>query len=188
MIGGLAMRMRPFAIGIGLAAGLMIVAPVVPVDAQGARRPEATQVNRALIDTLVPHHQMAVAMADEAINRAQHDDLKAFARKLKENQEKEITQMKQWRSSWFGSSDTPTPPKDLLMPHLPSGSEFDKAWMEHLIMHHQSAIDLATVGLSGETRPEMRELAQKLVRTQRDEQKQLRGWIDAWYPRKSDSK
>ncbi len=54
------------------------------------------------ITMMIPHHQGAVAMAKDALNKAQHPEMKAFAQKIIEDQDKEIRQMTEWRTRWYG--------------------------------------------------------------------------------------
>ena len=54
----------------------------------------------AFIDAMIPHHQMAVMMAQVATMRAEHPELQALARTMIDDQQREITQMQTWRSAW----------------------------------------------------------------------------------------
>jgi uncharacterized protein (DUF305 family) len=54
----------------------------------------------AFIDAMVPHHQMAVMMAQVATMRAEHPELQALAQTMIDAQQREIAQMQSWRASW----------------------------------------------------------------------------------------
>jgi uncharacterized protein (DUF305 family)/uncharacterized cupredoxin-like copper-binding protein len=56
------------------------------------------------IDTMVPHHQMAVMMAQVASMRAEHPELQALAHKMVADQQWEIAQMQTWRAAWSGAA------------------------------------------------------------------------------------
>jgi uncharacterized protein (DUF305 family) len=58
----------------------------------------------ALIDAMVPHHQMAVVMAQMASMRAEHPELRALAQSMVADQQREIDQMQTWRATWSGSA------------------------------------------------------------------------------------
>lgn len=54
------------------------------------------------IDMMIPHHEGAIAMAKDARDKAQHAELKKMAEEIIKAQEKEIEQLKKWRSDWYG--------------------------------------------------------------------------------------
>jgi uncharacterized protein (DUF305 family) len=53
---------------------------------------------------MIPHHQMAVMMAQVATMRAEHPELQALAQTMIDDQQREITQMQVWRSAWSGEA------------------------------------------------------------------------------------
>jgi len=52
------------------------------------------------IDMIVPHHQMAIDMSRDALKKAQHAQLKTFARTTIDKQQKEKAQLSKWRAAW----------------------------------------------------------------------------------------
>ena len=52
------------------------------------------------IDMIVPHHQMAIDMSKETLKKAQHAQLKIFARTTIDKQQKEKAQLIKWRAAW----------------------------------------------------------------------------------------
>lgn len=140
---------------------------------------QASDADRAFIDGMVPHHEMANMMADDAIAKADHADLKEFAQKVKTDQTAEITELRNYRQQWFGSSNTPAMNHSQMMT-IADDANFDRKWAETMIEHHQGAIDMAKQALAAATRPETKALAQRVVDAQTKEQEQLRAWIRAW--------
>lgn len=53
------------------------------------------------LDTMVPHHESAVAMAKMISSRTKNADLNSFATAIVADQNKEISQMKKWRADWY---------------------------------------------------------------------------------------
>ncbi len=49
---------------------------------------------------MIPHHEGAIIMANEAIQKATKDELKTLAKAIIKAQEAEIKQMKEWQSAW----------------------------------------------------------------------------------------
>lgn len=52
------------------------------------------------IDMMIPHHEGAVAMAKDALQKAQHPEIKTMSNDVIRAQEAEIKQMKNWKSKW----------------------------------------------------------------------------------------
>jgi uncharacterized protein (DUF305 family) len=64
---------------------------------------EASQGQRfdaMFIDMMTRHHQGAVRMAQDALKKAQHKEVKDFAKTIIEEQKKEIAQMSRWKKDW----------------------------------------------------------------------------------------
>jgi uncharacterized protein (DUF305 family) len=52
------------------------------------------------IDMMVPHHEGAIAMAKNALQKAEHAEIKKLANEIIRAQEAEITKMKEWKTQW----------------------------------------------------------------------------------------
>lgn len=50
------------------------------------------------IDMMIPHHQGAIQMAQDALAKAEHPEVKVLAQQIIDKQQKEIDQMKLWKS------------------------------------------------------------------------------------------
>lgn len=62
----------------------------------------AKPFDKAFIDAMIPHHQMAVAAARRELQRGSHAKLKALARSVIADQQREIREMRNWRKAWYG--------------------------------------------------------------------------------------
>lgn len=51
---------------------------------------------------MIPHHEGAIAMANLALDRAAHAEVKALAQAIITSQSTEIDQMNQWLADWYG--------------------------------------------------------------------------------------
>jgi uncharacterized protein (DUF305 family) len=69
------------------------VSPVVP---GMMNRPE-----QHFIVMMIPHHEGAIAMADLALSRAQHPEIKQLAESIKTTQTREIQQMRDLYKQWY---------------------------------------------------------------------------------------
>ena len=61
-----------------------------------------------------------------------------------------------------------------------TGDEFDKAFIEQMIMHHQSAIDMAAPGEKNAQHQELKDLTKAVVSAQTQEIKQMKQWQKDW--------
>lgn len=146
---------------------------------ENSRAPQsASEADRSFIDGMVPHHGMAMYSADMAFARAVHPELRLKAREMKEMQGEETALLVGWKKRWLGTDSVPTP----MMPRdSPGGTNFDLEWMRMMVTHHQGAIDMATLTLRADARPESDSLAQAIIDTQREEQRLFRTWAQEWY-------
>ena len=55
------------------------------------------------IDSMIPHHQGALVMAQEVLQNSKRPELIKLARGIITDQNKEITQMQLWRKQWYGN-------------------------------------------------------------------------------------
>ena len=63
-----------------------------------------------------------------------------------------------------------------------SNAPYDALFIDSMIMHHQGAIDMANQALKQATKPEIKTLAENIVKDQQTEIKQMQEWRKAWYP------
>ncbi len=161
-----------------------------------------SELDELFINMMVPHHQGAVAMANIALERAEHPEIKDMANAIIASQQAEINQMKSWKQKWYGSSETPPMSAMPMLEEMPgmggmghtmdmqadvdvlknAAEPFDLAFIDAMIPHHQSAIDAARKVLETGVHPEMKELAQQIIDAQQSEIDQMKSWRQSWYP------
>jgi uncharacterized protein (DUF305 family) len=153
-----------------------------------------SQVDKQFIAMMIPHHEQAIQMADLALNRAKHPELKQLAQTIKQDQTREIQQMRTWYKSWYGIEVVAIPMNGQQMPQsdgmqgmrmdlaaLKNAPDFDQEFLRQMIFHHQMAIQMGQMDASRFTRPELRELAGSIVKTQTTEIGQMQKWYQTWY-------
>ncbi len=59
---------------------------------------------------------------------------------------------------------------------------FDAQFIDSMIMHHQSAVQMAEQALNESQRSEIKQLAQNIMTTQNQEIEQMQQWREQWYP------
>jgi uncharacterized protein (DUF305 family) len=170
------------------------------------------EVNQHFITMMIPHHQQAVEMANLALTRAKHLEIKKLAQAIKTDQTREIQQMQTWYKAWYGKEVPITAmnhpemmamhqrmgqqmnPDMMKMPMncnmmamnidlaaLKNAPDFDKEFIRQMIPHHRMAVMMSQMATNKATKPEIRNLAQSIVKTQMAEINQMQQWYQAWY-------
>jgi uncharacterized protein (DUF305 family) len=143
------------------------------------------------IDAMVPHHQGAIEIAQVALDNAEHPEILALAEEIVAAQETEIGQLKAIKQEQFGTSEVAMDMSAEEMEgigvtmdpqELANQDSFDKAFIDNMIPHHESAIEMAQVALEESENPEIRQITAAIVDAQEREIEQMRSWRDEWYP------
>jgi len=58
------------------------------------------QFDLRLLNAMIPHHEGAVVMANDALNK-KRPEIKKLAQKIIASQKAEIKQMQQWKQAWY---------------------------------------------------------------------------------------
>ena len=169
---------------------------------QSGKQSEAFDAH--FIEQMIPHHEDAITMAKIAQTKAKRPEVKELANNIIDSQGKEITQMKNWYKDWFGK-DVPVNSQTMNqhgmmgnsssmhmgmmgdesdMEGLESAEDFDKAFIEEMIPHHQMAVMMANMLSGGTQRPEMKKLAKEIIDAQTKEISEMRQWYSEWGYRK----
>ena len=150
------------------------------------------------IDGMMMHHKGAVAMAKEALEKSQRPEIKQLANNIIEAQNKEIAQMKQWRTAWYpkasqqpvayGGANKSVMPmsakqqESMMSQDLGAADDkFDLRFLNAMIPHHEDALVMAKDAIGKSTRPEIKQLNQDILTSQQAEIKQMQQWRKAWY-------
>jgi uncharacterized protein (DUF305 family) len=146
--------------------------------------------DRAFIDAMVPHHQGAVEMAEVALENADHEEIRSLAEDIVSAQEAEIEELKAIKQQEFGTSEVPMEMSAKEMEamgmtdpgELATKDPFDKAFIDAMIPHHLSAIEMASVALRKSDNAQIKEIAGDIVDAQKKEIAQMQRWREEWYP------
>lgn len=150
------------------------------------------------IEQMIPHHDGAIKMAEMALTKANHSEIKTLARAIIKDQNKEIVDMRSWYKSWFGKDVGRQNTFYMMGGGMMSGGgmhmggeediealenavDFDKAFIEGMIPHHQLAIMMAQMLKSGTNRSEMLTLSNNIIESQSKEIEQMQDWYKSWY-------
>lgn len=153
---------------------------------RAAARPEARDASFDLefIDTMSKHHADGVHMARLAQDKVQHEELKRLTRKIPVDQQAEIDEMQAWRSERYGDDLLVVGETDGMdMSHLETmapGPEYDVMFLDMMIPHHESAVELSKEALAKAEHEDVRSLARRIIDAQEREIAQMRAWKAAW--------
>ncbi len=152
------------------------------------------------LDSMIPHHQGALVMSKEVLTKSKRPELIKLAKSIISEQQKEITQMQQWRKQWYPKAST-TPimwhsemnhempmtaaHKAMMQMNVSLGNAdagFDKRFLDAMIPHHQGAVTMAQDAIQKSQRPELQKYAKSIVTAQQQEIDMMTKWRSQWYP------
>lgn len=143
--------------------------------------PFIAQSDVEYIDAIVPHHEMALHMAEMEIAKGTRADVKALATRIRDAQTAEIATLKEARRQLTGQAEIPPPPTD---PHMErdmnlmmsaTGAEVDMMFLDDMIPHHAEGISIAHRALPSLDRTDVRQNAEDVISTQAAEIGEMEG-------------
>jgi uncharacterized protein (DUF305 family) len=163
-------------------------APPAPAPDATASQSKSSDAEQAFLQTMVPHHEMAIEMAKMAEQKAKSPVIKKMSGEIIRTQSEEIAKMKAIHQRLFnGELKSDMMAHDRLglsmeeagmkmdMDMLESARDFDKAFAEQMVMHHQGSINMARKVLEKTQDAEIRSLAEAIIQAQTKEIEVLRG-------------
>jgi uncharacterized protein (DUF305 family) len=122
----------------------------------GAAAHNAQDVSFA--QSMIPHHQQALQMAELAAGRASSAKVKDLAARIEKAQDPEIKAMSGWLKSWGEDVPSAMPgmnhsahsgmtgmmaEKDMTALEKASGTDFDTMFLTMMVEHHEGAVTMA---------------------------------------------
>lgn len=165
----------------------------------------AADVDKAFVRQMVPHHMMAVEMAEMAEGRAEHQEIKTLSKEIISAQNKEISELEAIANELGVTPDEPMGEAgghgasmsddaktlgltmdqmgmSMDMAALESADPFDKAFINEMTVHHQGAIAMAKAQLAGGENAELKTIATAIIAAQEKEAADMATWKAEWYP------
>jgi uncharacterized protein (DUF305 family) len=143
------------------------------------------------IDTMIELDLTAIDAEQLVATRAQHLDLKQLAGSMIAGQQEEIASLKQLRSSWFGDmsqavnfdlSGAAEGVKmiDLVKLDLLKENAFDREFLTEMVPLDEGSITLAKDLTGKEVHPELKQLAENIIRDRQAKIEQMKEWQNDW--------
>ena len=143
------------------------------------------------LDTMIEHHQDAVDMAKPIVEKTNNAELKAFAAKIIADQNREISQMKDWRKKWFAGKPAAMNAEmpgmmdsmrgmNMKKMEAGGGKQLDLRFLDMMTKHHQGAITMSNGALDKAEHEEIKTLANQIIKAQEAEIKRMQDWKTAW--------
>lgn len=134
---------------------------------------------------MIPHHAGAIKMAQLAEGRAQDSRVLDLAKRIEAAQGPEIKTLTGWLEDWgqptaasmsgnMGGMDMGQGSSmDTSMLESASGTEFDRMFLQMMIEHHTSAVDMAETEVANGKNADAKALAQSIVDSQTAQIKEM---------------
>ena len=132
------------------------------------------------VEMMAMHHQHGIEMAKMAVEKAQRNDVKDFARRTIEGQQKDLDELKKLQQTLKSDSGKGMHPSMMeseskrMMDKLQAttGDGFDTTFIDLMVSHHQEAIDMSSPVTRFKS-AEVQTLARKTIEMQRNEIREL---------------
>lgn len=132
---------------------------------------------------MIPHHEQAIEMSDSLLEKDGVDEqVRELAQQIKDAQQPEIDQMKDWLDQWGADEsmgemghdmgdmgDGMMSEEDMGRLDDATGAEASSLFLEQMIMHHEGAIEMAEVEVENGENPDAVALAERIIEDQTNE-------------------
>lgn len=136
------------------------------------------------VNMMIIHHQGAIDMAVSEHATGKHENIRAMSDKVIQDQQKEIETMQSWleknkdkkSTSGDNSNKLMESMKSMMNPDMKMTGNTDQDYVSMMILHHMGAIDMAGVEIKYGTDPEIKKMAQEIIKNQKTEIEEMKLW------------
>ena len=190
LVGGLTLALTLSACGDGASSTSGSGAPPTAIEASEISQ-EHNAADVEFAQQMIPHHRQATEMAEPAADRAESEDVKALAEEIIAAQQPEIETMTAMLDRWGQSMSGDGPmggmdmggmngmmtPQQMTELENASGAEFDRLFLQMMIVHHEGAVEMARAEQVDGKNPQAIELAKQIESTQTEEIARMQGLL-----------
>ena len=137
--------------------------------------------DRAYLSMMVAHHQGAIDMSKAVQGRLKDARVKAWAAAVVREQNREINDMNAWLKT-LGGTDIKmqavmaSDMKGMVAP-LKTARNPDQAFVQGMLPHHASALDMANLALQKSSDARVLKLSRDIIKAQADEMYAFKRWL-----------
>lgn len=181
----------------------ILLLAALPTFADSAISGRAGRAEVRFLEGMIDHHQMALDMAADCLSKTSSDALKTLCQSIQDAQSGEIAMMQGWLKDWYNVDYAPTPmtfesdsmagmagmnmaetdPSMTMgmmagLTHL-TGRDYDTAWIEAMIDHHDDALHMSERILRYSVHDEVRALASTIIHDQAQQIQQMEAMLSS---------
>jgi len=180
-------RTRNLALAV---TAILTVVVIAVIAGRGGETPatSAASTDRAFTADMIPHHKSAVVMAKIAKDRSKRPEIQKLADDIIGAQDAEIAQMRgiDKRLAADGAKQGSLGAAHAMKgmggeASLKTADPFDRAFIDMMIPHHQSAIEMSRVELAKGGDAETKKLATSITAAQTREIEKMNAYRRAWF-------
>lgn len=160
---------------------------------QGKSMTGRAAADHQFLDTMSMHHEHGIKMAELVESRTAHDELKTLAKKMIDEQRKDIQQMQDMKQRLYGGKEEAA---NMDMPGMKEsmkgmetkmqkleaskGEAFDRLFLDMMTKHHQDALKMTRSMMPKLQHQEVKDMAKKMSDSQREDIAKMTKWKKEW--------
>jgi len=164
----------------GMSMGNLEMSRVSAMSTASLEKLSGKAFDRAFLSMMIPHHQAALDMARAVLPVSKDAQVKTWAAAIIKSQQAEIGTMTALLKPLGGSDPRMAAMMDGMKSMgqmVKSAKNPDVAFVQGMLPHHDSAIDMAKVALQRSSDPKVLSIAQDIVLAQAKEMYDFRTWL-----------
>ncbi len=149
------------------------------------------EYDRRFIIDMKANYQGAVDISALAEENASHVELKEMAKSIISSHEKTIVDMNFWQDAWGYSTEKheadgncvkeiPGMSNTTILSDENRNEGYDRDFLQRMIIHHQTAIDMAGPASTNAKREEVKNLAEQTISKYSEQIEQFKRWRVEW--------
>jgi uncharacterized protein (DUF305 family) len=187
------MNLFLFSLIMLLGAGIGLLSADAPTEGRTGR------AEVRFLEGMIDHHQMAIDMANDCLTNTSTDEVREICQNVITAQSAEIATMQDWLLNWYGITYAPMPMMQTADPmtgmegmdhnatitdppmmmgmmaglNRLSGIDYEIAWLESMVDHHDDALHMANRILEWAQHDDLIALANRIITDQTAEIEQM---------------
>ena len=164
----------------GMSMGNMEMSRMSAMSTTSLEKLSGKAFDRAFLSMMIPHHQAALDMARAVLPVSKDVQVKTWAAAIIKSQQAEIGTMTALLKPLSGSDPRMAAMMNVMKgmgQMVKSAKNPDIAFVQGMLPHHDSAIDMAKVALQRSSDPKVLSIAQDIVLAQAREMYDFRTWL-----------